>query len=195
VPIAFRGGSTGKKRVHIYWQRRIRQGDTTTPWWFPAKTDNGAMREDRLVLPIPPGKHWSDAMPVIEPEAPRAVGDVEGQRRGPRQRKTTNVVAPKPAMNVISEGGMRFGPASPPSPLPPEAKPGKTRQPTRERKPKVKSDPLLVAAARELRDRYLERMNDDSLALPAGNLAKYDVSRGLRGHVEEKALPLLVGAA
>ena len=51
--------------MHIFWQKRIREGDTTTPWWFPAKTDAGAMREDRLVLPIPPGKQWSDEMPVL----------------------------------------------------------------------------------------------------------------------------------
>src|SRR5688572_22464987 len=65
MPIAFRGGSTGKKRVHIFWQRRVREGDTTTPWWFPAKTDSGAMREDRLVFPIPPGLSWRDEMPVL----------------------------------------------------------------------------------------------------------------------------------
>ena len=57
--------STHRSRVHIFWQRRIRAGDTTTPWWFPAKTDGGAMREDRIVLPIPPSVHWSDEMPMI----------------------------------------------------------------------------------------------------------------------------------
>src|SRR5688572_30043655 len=76
VPIAFRGGSTGKKRVHIFWQRRVREGDTTTPWWFPAKTDSGAMREDRLVFPIPPGLSWRDEMPMLR--APKRVeGPVE----------------------------------------------------------------------------------------------------------------------
>ena len=69
VPIAFRGGSGKKKRVHLFWQQRIREGDTQTPWWFPSKTDQGAMREDRLVLPIPPGLHWSDSMPVLVPSS------------------------------------------------------------------------------------------------------------------------------
>ena len=36
-----------------------------TPWWFPSSTGGGAMREDRIVLPIPPGKHWAEEMPVI----------------------------------------------------------------------------------------------------------------------------------
>ena len=55
VPLAFRAGSRQKDRVHIFWQKRIRAGDTTTPWWFPAQTTGGSIREDRLVLPIPPG--------------------------------------------------------------------------------------------------------------------------------------------
>ena len=65
VPLAYRAGSEKKGRVHIFWQKRIRAGDRETPWWFPAKTDAGAMREDRLVLPIPPGRRWGDEMPVL----------------------------------------------------------------------------------------------------------------------------------
>jgi hypothetical protein len=38
-----------------------------------------------------------------------------------------------------------------------------------------KIDPTFLAAARELRDRYLERVNEGQLLLPAG--AKYDVTR------------------
>ena len=67
---AFPHGSRGKGRVHIFWQRRIREGDEGqggTPWWFPSQTGGGSIREDRLVLPIPPGKHWSDAKPIILP--------------------------------------------------------------------------------------------------------------------------------
>jgi hypothetical protein len=43
----------------------------------------------------------------------------------------------------------------------------------REKKQKVKNDPKLVAAARELRDRWMEKVNAEGLMLPA---AKYDVS-------------------
>src|SRR3954453_1378112 len=51
VPLAFRTGSRSKgaggtARVHIFWQRRIRAGDVTTPWWYPAQTSSGAIRED-----------------------------------------------------------------------------------------------------------------------------------------------------
>jgi hypothetical protein len=43
VPIAFRTGSRGRgknaePRIHIFWQRRIREGDTETPYWFPSET-------------------------------------------------------------------------------------------------------------------------------------------------------------
>ena len=37
VPLAFRAGSEKKSRVHIFWQKRIRAGDVTTPYWFPAR--------------------------------------------------------------------------------------------------------------------------------------------------------------
>jgi len=70
VPLAFRTGSRGKKRVHIFWQRRIREGDDRTPWWFPYQTQGGAVREDRIVLPIPPDTHWSDAKPLVLPDEP-----------------------------------------------------------------------------------------------------------------------------
>lgn len=68
-------------------------------------TNAGAMGEDRIVLPIPPGTHWSDAKPVVLPEGP-AVGEEvkmlesevgrlekavkekgEGEGRGSRQGK------------------------------------------------------------------------------------------------------------
>src|SRR5688500_11211809 len=41
IPLAFRTGANGRKgpRIHIFWQRRVHDGDVTTPYWFPAKTD------------------------------------------------------------------------------------------------------------------------------------------------------------
>lgn len=67
--------------MHIFWQKRIREGDTGnpaeggTPYWFPGVTGAGAIGEDRIVLPIPPGTHWSDAKPVVLPEGPLNRGD------------------------------------------------------------------------------------------------------------------------
>jgi hypothetical protein len=44
---------------------------------------------------------------------------------------------------------------------------------------KTKCDPKLIAAARELRDRWLEKVNSGEHL--AQELGKYDVSRGLPG--------------
>ncbi|MGC4033571.1 MAG: GNAT family N-acetyltransferase [Tepidisphaeraceae bacterium] len=68
--IAFRTGSMTKgkqksPRVHIFWQKRIRDGDTTTAWWYPSQTGGGEIREDRLVFPILPGVHWRDVLPIV----------------------------------------------------------------------------------------------------------------------------------
>ena len=52
-------------------------------------------------------------------------------------------------------------------------------KPKREKRQKVKADPVLVAKARELRDRWLEKVNESggaSLLLGAG---KYEVSKAL----------------
>jgi hypothetical protein len=184
VPIAFRGGSGKKKRVHIFWQRRIREGDVSTPWWFPAKTDQGAMREDRLVLPIPPGKHWSDEMPVLESAEPKACGERGRTMPSAEEAKATRAVRararlpmdPPPADGPRAIGARQFGgPSSAPPPVPPPQVP--VEKPKRERaaKPKVNLDPQLIAKARELRDRYLEHVNSEPHALRA--MGKYDVSR------------------
>jgi hypothetical protein len=51
---------------------------------------------------------------------------------------------------------------------------------------KVKIDPKLVRAARELRDRYLERINDEPSVL--GSHAKYDLTRMLEAAPAKAAL-------
>ena len=93
-------------RMHIFWQRRIREGDETTPYWFPAKTDAGAMREDRIVLPIPPGVRWCDEMPVVLPDVARALRPCLENRS--KQRSTGGAPVPRKQQNNIAEGGMRF---------------------------------------------------------------------------------------
>jgi GNAT superfamily N-acetyltransferase len=161
VPLAFRAGSRGKGRVHIFWQRRIRAGDTTTPYWFPSQTASGSIREDRLVLPIPPDTHWRDAKPIVLPQTP---SDEPKQLPTPRQRKPKSAPAINPAS--IASGGLRFDTPNPEL-AEVKAKP--------EPKKRVKNDPRLVAAARELRDRWLEQVN----ATPVLSHGKYDVSRAL----------------
>jgi hypothetical protein len=68
--------------------------------------------------------------------------------------------------------GVSFAPPPPPA--------GEKPKPAgRAKKPKRKNDPTHVAAARELRDRYLEHLaaNPSAELLPARG--KYDVSRAL----------------
>jgi hypothetical protein len=175
VPLAYRAGSEKKRRVHIFWEKRIRQDDQGqggTPWWFPSTTGNGAMRADRVVLPIPPGKHWSDEMPVIEPAgtaAARELPDAQENRRATMKKepaKTRRDIS-------IASGGIRFGPVAPTEP----AKEKKPKQGGREKKPKAKIDPKLQAAVRELRDRALEHFNSGTYVFE--DAGKYDVSRAL----------------
>jgi len=168
IPLAFRAGSEKKGRVHIFWQRRIREGDVTTPYWFPSKTDGGMMRGERIILPIPPGTDWSDAKPIILPGGARA-SSVQKQitQHGRAERAASNVIVPSRPQKQIGWG---FAPA----------KPVKVEKAKREKKPRVKNDPVHVAAARELRDRYLEQFNS-GLVLSGG---KYEVCRALVSNVE-----------
>ena len=81
----------------------------------------------------------------------------------------------------VPSGALWFAPAPAP-----ELEP----KPKREPKPKVKvkNDPRLVAAARELRDRWLERVNADPSAL--SSRGKYDVARAIADERENAdALP------
>jgi hypothetical protein len=168
-------------RVHIFWQKRIRQGDTTTPWWFPSQTSGGSIREDRIVLPIPPGTHWSDAKPLILPgEKSVASGQLPvarkdngnaGSSTGNRQLTTGNLSKSenKPAL-------LWFGAPKPAGKL--------KEKGTKPKRAKQKNDPRLVAAARELRDRWLEHVN----ATPLISQGKYDVSRGIAGGESSKLM-------
>ncbi|HEV2292657.1 MAG TPA: GNAT family N-acetyltransferase [Tepidisphaeraceae bacterium] len=216
VPIAFRAGSTGKKRVHIFWQRPIVDGDAT-PWWYPFKTDSGAIREDRLVFPIPPGVHWRDIRPpdvraVEVPRAELALNESADKQKQPSTRKRANARAAVVDVGVAEMGGFW-------SPAP---KPGKKPREQKHKAPAAKAaqqrsrriDPKYLAAARELRDRWMERVNDRSLL--DQSCGKYDLSRvvseaeGSRGIMEAeiagakpaglaalpvKGLPLRQGAA
>jgi Acetyltransferase (GNAT) family len=170
VPLAFRAGAGGngrrpQARVHIFWQRRIREGDTTTPYWFPAKTDGGHMREDRIVLPIPPGVHWKDPMPILLPEAQKALPD-KSSGKMPKPHKTPTLMPP-------TRRRVQFGAA----PITPAPEPVAKTKPAKPKREKVKADPVLVAKARELRDRWLEKVNEDpSILLSEG---KYAVTRQL----------------
>ena len=196
VPLAFRAGSSGKRRVHIFWQRRIGSGDEVTPYWYPFQTNAGAIRQDRLVFPIPPGTHWSEVRAVVgggegtprlrSGQAP-ALGH-EGTK-GKEAGRGRAGAASRPSVGAPEKksggglGGLRFGPPRPAAPSPSAPAP----RPDKPARAAVKHDPKLIAAARELRDRYLERFNAEDFA-PTGG--KYDVSRAIGGESAAKPLPV-----
>jgi N-acetylglutamate synthase-like GNAT family acetyltransferase len=111
VPLAFRTGGEkkgpkGSPRVHIFWQKRIRAGDTTTPYWFPSKTDGGLLRADRIVLPIQPGMHWSEIKPFIAPQDEQAI---PASAPPPKRVKAP----PMPKRNAVRKNGMWYDIPSP----------------------------------------------------------------------------------
>jgi hypothetical protein len=152
------------------------------------------MREDRIVLPIPPGVHWKEAMPVLLPEVQKALPSGTGLQpvscteHGLKTRATK-----EPTLMPPTRRGARFGPpGAAPEPVVEKIKPAKPKRPARE---KVKADPVHVAKARELRDRYLEQFNAGVLADGNQVLAggKYDVARARAmesgSHSEARQLP------
>jgi hypothetical protein len=210
IPLAFRTGSRAKQRIHIFWQRRVRDesqastGGTPvppTPYWFPAKTEGGAVGEDRIVLPIPPDTHWRDAKPMIlpglpapAPEMPLALPGGQPVRARPQRPQLTKGqqaavtrsqskhlgAAPLGTKAIIRGGRIRYIPIpgfDPKKDAPDELLPVEKPKKPRRVGPKQKNDPKYVEAARELRDRYLEQVNTGRM-LPATH-GKYDVSRQL----------------
>ncbi len=177
VPLAFRTGSRGRgkkaePRIHIFWQKRIREGDCETPYWFPSETSGGAVRENRLILPIPPGTHWSHAKPAVLPGMEKLgqplledSGECGPRKRAPQRKK-------KPVASAAARGGLWFGAG------PEEKANAKQEKPKRAKRKAQKNDPKLVAAARELCARYLEEVQAGRM-LPSGD-GKYDVSRQLQ---------------
>ena len=172
VPLAFRAGSRKKDRVHIFWQKRIRLDDNSTPWWFPACTGGGALREDRVVLPIPPGVKWWEEMPRLLPqsESELATKRLPGERPAKREKAVV-------AENTHAEGlgGLRFGGAA--SAKSPEKKVKRER---------AMVSPEQAMKARELRDRFLEAAVAGRLEL-AASVGKYEVGRAL----DTASVPLL----
>ncbi|MEM6769646.1 MAG: hypothetical protein AAF597_03585 [Bacteroidota bacterium] len=130
VPLAFRaaGRSTIEKvkrktgstagATQIFWQKRIRRGDTSTPWWYPYETSGGAMMEGRIVLPLPPEMQWHQAAPVVLPGAERRaeeqrlleakVSEVEK-----RERKLNRQGAKSAKKGKIAAGSMPGGVVAP----------------------------------------------------------------------------------
>ena len=206
VPLAFRTGSRkrgprNEGRVHIFWQKKIREedldgsgGGASGGWWFPSQTGSGAIREDRIVLPIPPGTHWSDAKPRVLPaesgvaklleDAANERKRLEAAARPSKEERAARRAAVKREADAaaaraktVSAGGLHFGSANAAPAL------ASGRVPSPEAKAKVKkprpakNDPKLVAAARELRDRWLEQAAASPGLIEQSANGKYAVAR------------------
>ncbi|MEM9883392.1 MAG: hypothetical protein AAF800_10780 [Planctomycetota bacterium] len=128
VPLAFRAAGVSnrenkkkradpRKQVHIYWQRRVRDGDSETPYWFPYETSGGMMAESRLVLPIPPGTSWEDAKPVVLPGAERRAAEdrlLEVERGEKAEADKTALAAKRKEARAAAKEAQRLaeGPAT-----------------------------------------------------------------------------------
>ena len=167
------------------------------------------------MLPIPQGTHWRDVMPVVlpgvtvEPSPPPAPLTLPGGapvRPRPEQPKFSAAQkavirrsqsahlkgVPLGKKAVITAGGIKYVDRTdyvPETDAPEGMEPAP--KPRRAPKPRAKNDPKHVAAARELRDRYLEHVNADPSALMIE--AKYDVSRRIEGREAEREPRLLAG--
>ena len=189
LPIAFRAGSSGKKRVHIFWQRRIGVDDATTPYWYPSQTNAGAIREDRLVFPIPPGVHWKDVQAVVIPEH----GDAKSARAkridGPQSKGGGNELQRPTVMRrqfaAPTAKSLAKGAA--------EQAVARAAKPPRPPRPRTKINPQYVAAARELRDRWLEKVNENPALLAGGG--KYHIARALAAGAAGMVKPIFGPAA
>jgi hypothetical protein len=163
--------------VHIFWQKRIVEGDTDTKWWYPSQTNQGAIREDRLVLPIPPGVRWDDVMPVVLPGQQKS--EVRSQKSEGRKALAEPRAKREPAESrfkaKIGVGFFKF--VGEEKATREKAAQSKAAQSKRPKRVKQKNDPQHIAAARELRDRWMEEVNSGRF-LPADS-GKYEVSRAL----------------
>jgi hypothetical protein len=212
VPLAFRTGSSarGRERIHIFWQKRIREGDDgpgATPYWFPSHTSGGAIREDRLVIPIPPGTHWRDAKPMILPEIPGvdrfvedesantalpaggekgSAGEVEAKpKRNRRKRMRAEGAGTLMDTRNIAMGGLRF-PVPEKDAAEAEGRDAKDETPRKAKKKRAQRryHPQYVDAARELCARFLEEVQADVGQvdrLLATDGAKYNVRKAVEG--------------
>lgn len=189
LPIAFRTGSRQRKRIHIFWQRRTRPQDTVTPLWYPKGTQGGQIAEGRVILPIPVGHSWKEDLPSLLPaeyssNVPLLANGMPDPIAIKRTRKTLPGVDVPPQERlllikrrsaafctpgegeiiVMAGGRMRK-----------RKRPGWVAPPKDERevKKRRKITDEHRDASRELRDRYLEALNEHP---PTGS-TKYNISR------------------
>ena len=164
----FGRGARRRHRVHIFWQKRIRAGDTTTPWWFPV-ADEWRERFGRIDSCCRSRRGCIGAMrcpgPVSWrlPEADHSPGD-KSQVANKTTKRETRKSQNRRSRTMATLPGLRF------SNSPETAAAAKEKPPAREearRRRTIRS----WWPRRELRDRWLERVNaDPALLLPHGEV-------------------------
>ncbi len=177
VPLAYRNGaeknrrvgkSQSNARVHIFWEKKIRGNNDSCHWWYPCKTDQGAMRADRIALPVPPGVDWRDLKPIEIPgvtDQPKLVDQTKEQR--------SRIKKIKPIIPRTTQWGADL---CDPIPVTKTNEPEVLiDRPKRAKNPKIKIDPQFISKSRELRDRYLEQVNEHGYKLESAG--KYDLTR------------------
>lgn len=205
--MAWRTGSRIKQRPHIWWCRHVRIDDHF-PMWMPAKTQGGAIGEERLIIPIMPDQRWDDPVTTFMPEAPGDEVTAAGLPKVSaediaRLKRLTGSEAATPQIGyvggkaademprpVVTRQGIKFigGASAPP--------PG-----GRKKKVKVKRkyDPELKRKVRDLRDRYLDALNSGQISLPSNekwNVGRIiDPSRLLEGITTNRGQGLLPAAS
>lgn len=195
VPLAFRTGSRRSQRIHIFWQMRTRSGDCSTPYWYPFETSGGAVRENRMVLPIPRSVHWSGNLPALIPGIhsggtvpllpnglPSPSATPTPQRKAlpgppptPQQRaaafRQKHMKAPPAGhVAVMSSSGLKYFRTNE------QIAADNFEAPKVKREPRPRNDPVHVRAARELQSAYLDAV---AAAPPPVSEAKYDVRRSV----------------
>ena len=132
-----------------------------------------------MVLPIPPGTHWSEVMPIVLPRETLPVTSGQLPVKGGKKKQTGETPMLQPPTSMRRQFGPPSAKPLPESTSQPEPE---VKQP-KPKKLKQKNDPKLIAAARELRDRWLEQVNAGQY-LP-GPTGKYDVSKTLSSTLSE----------
>ena len=90
LPLAFRVGQSARENeAYFLWQKRdSREGDVTTPYWFPAKTGMGARWRGSPVLPDPAGRALSAMeMPMMLPQMQRVLPEPAKKDRSAKMPK------------------------------------------------------------------------------------------------------------
>jgi hypothetical protein len=179
----------------------VESRDSHTGPALPGRTNSGGGPQSRKgqnhARRIHTSRGWQ--RPDVDAGQGEAKKKVSAARRAAIARSRSKHLGGVPAGKaaVISQGGVRYidrADAPPEGDEPAEAE--KPKRPRRKR-PRRKHDPKYIAAARELRDRYLEEMNapGSDFSLPPAAHGKYDVSRQLESAPTELEQTPLLDAA